>query len=286
MLTADQFSELFPHCKDPEGWVDAMNEVFPKYEINTNRRIAAFLAQCGHESGGWRVFSENLNYSAKALDAVFGKYFVRAGVDANDYARQPEKIANRVYADRMGNRDEDSGDGWWYRGRGPIQLTGYNNYDMFAQDMDIDGLHDNPDMVSEDKEIALMSAIWFWNKNGLNRYSDSGDIKTQTKRINGGYNGLEDRIHHWEMCLAALGEDVDHQDAEVDDEDFDIDEIGVLRRGSRGEGVQLMQEALGIGADGIFGPGTERALKEWQAANGLVADGIAGPATLGELLGD
>jgi len=92
MLTAGQFADLFPRCSDPDGWVDAMNEVFPKYEINTNRRVAAFLAQCGHESGGWRTFSENLNYSAKALDAVFGKYFKRAGRDAEDYARQPEKI--------------------------------------------------------------------------------------------------------------------------------------------------------------------------------------------------
>ena len=287
MLTAHQFAELFPNCKDPDGWVEAMNNVFPKYDIDTPQRIAAFIAQCGHESGGWRVFSENLNYSAKSLDAVFGKYFVRAGVDANDYARQPEKIANRVYADRMGNRDEGSGDGWWYRGRGPIQLTGYNNYDMFAQDMDIDDIHDNPDMVAEDKEVALMSAIWFWNKNKLNQSADSGDIKTMTKRINGGYNGLEDRIHHYKEAMALLGEDGgDHDVNEDDDDDIDISEIGVLRKGSKGEGVKMMQEALGISADGDFGPGTERALKAWQAANGLVADGIAGPRTLGELLGD
>ena len=95
MLTTAQFSKLFPNCKDPAGWVDAMNEVFPKYGIDTPKRIASFVAQCGHESGGWRVFSENLNYSAKSLDAVFGKYFVRAGRNAEDYARQPEKIAHR-----------------------------------------------------------------------------------------------------------------------------------------------------------------------------------------------
>ena len=286
MLTADQFGELFPRCKDPEGWVDAMNEVFPEYEINTPKRIAAFIAQCGHESGGWRTFSENLNYSAKALDAVFGKYFVRAGRDAEEYARQPEKIANVVYANRMDNGDTDSGDGWRYRGRGPIQLTGKANYTAFSEDMDVDAV-DDPDQVSDDKKIALMSAIWFWNKNGLNRYADSSDIKTMTKRINGGYIGLEDRIHHWKVALAAMGEM--HDDLhESDDEDdsFDLDDIGVLRKGAKGEGVKLMQEALGISADGDFGPGTERALKEWQAANGLVADGIAGPATLGELLND
>ena len=284
MLTAGQFKELFPNCKDPEGWVEAMNEVFAKYEINTPQRIAAFIAQCGHESGGWRTFSENLNYSAKSLDAVFGKYFVRAGRDANEYARQPEKIANVVYAGRMGN--DNPGDGWKFRGRGPIQLTGHDNYAAFSKDMGVDAV-DNPDQVSEDKTIALMSAIWFWNKNKLNQYADSGDIKTLTKRINGGYIGLEDRIHHWEEALKALGEDA-HTDHSADDEDDDIDvsEIGVLRRGSKGEGVKMMQEALGIGADGDFGPGTERKLKEWQAANGLVADGIAGPATLGKLLED
>jgi putative chitinase len=284
MLTAGQFADLFPRCSDPDGWVDAMNEVFPKYEINTNRRVAAFLAQCGHESGGWRTFSENLNYSAKALDAVFGKYFKRAGRDAEEYARQPEKIANVVYANRMDNGDTASGDGWRYRGRGPIQLTGKHNYAKFSDDMDVDAVND-PDMVSEDKEVALMSAIWYWNSNKLNRYADSGDIKTLTKRINGGYIGLEDRIHHWEMCLEALGEDVETHHGDDEDDSFDLDDIGVLRKGARGDGVKMMQEALGVGADGIFGAGTEAKLKEWQAENGLDADGVAGPATLGKLLG-
>ena len=284
MLTAGQFADLFPRCSDPDGWVDAMNEVFPKYEINTNRRVAAFLAQFGHESGGWRTFSENLNYSAKALDAVFGKYFKRAGRDAEDYARQPEKIANVVYANRMDNGDTASGDGWRYRGRGPIQLTGKHNYAKFSDDMDVDAVN-NPDMVSEDKEVALMSAIWYWNSNKLNRYADSGDIKTLTKRINGGYIGLEDRIHHWEMCLEALGEDVETHHGDDEDDSFDLDDIGVLRKGARGDGVKMMQEALGVGADGIFGAGTEAKLKEWQAENGLDADGVAGPATLGKLLG-
>ena len=151
--------------------------------------------------------------------------------------------------------------------------------------MDVDAV-DNPDTVSEDKEIALMSAIWFWNKNGLNKYADSGDIKTMTKRINGGYIGLEDRIHHWEEALHAMGAEVEnHQEDDDEDDSFDLDDIGVLRKGAKGEGVKMMQEALGVGADGDFGPGTERALKEWQAANGLVADGIAGPKTLEKLLG-
>ena len=285
MLTAEQFKELFPNCKDPDGWVDAMNEVFPKYEINTPERIASFVAQCGHESGGWRTFSENLNYSAKSLDAVFGKYFKRAGRDAEEYARQPERIANVVYANRMDNGDTDSGDGYRYRGRGPIQLTGKANYSAFSADMDVDAVGE-PDMVSEDKEVALMSAIWYWNKNGLNRYADSGDIKTMTKRINGGYIGLEDRIHHWKNALEMLGGEAAEHDSFAspsDEPSPSPEDIGVLRRGMKGDGVAMMQKALGIGSDGNFGPGTEKALKAWQSHNGLIADGIAGPTTLGKL---
>jgi len=281
-LTKETFAKLFPRCSDPEGWVDAMAEVLPKYEIDTPKRIASFIAQCGHESGGWRVFSENLNYSAKALDAVFGKYFVRAGRDANEYARQPEKIANVVYANRMDNGDTDSGDGWRYRGRGPIQLTGKANYAAFSADMDVDAV-DNPDKVSDDKEMALMSAVWFWNKNGLNKYADSDDIKTMTKRINGGYIGLEDRIHHWKEALHAMDEHGECDSHVEDDDHVDSSDFGILRKGMRGDGVKAMQEALGIGADGIFGGGTERALKDWPSANGLVADGVAGPATFDKL---
>jgi len=281
MLTAEQFSQLYPNCKDPEGWVDAMNEVFPEYEIDTPQRIAAFIAQCGHESGGWRVFEENLNYSAKALNAVFPKYFVRAGRDAEEYHRQPEKIANVVYANRMGNGDTDSGDGWAYRGRGPIQLTGYNNYLDFSEDMDVEAVEE-PWIVAEDKEIALLSAIWYWNKNGLNRYADSGDIKTMTKRINGGYIGLEDRIHHWEDALEMLGVEIPQEE----DDELDPNDIGIIKRGCRGEGVEILQNELGLVADGVFGPGTERALKKWQAANGLTPDGIAGPATFEMLFND
>lgn len=288
MLTASQFAKLFPNCKDPEGWVEAMNEVFPKYDIDTPARIASFVAQCGHESGGWRTFSENLNYSANALDAIFGKYFKRAGRDATEYARQPEKIANVVYAGRMGNGDTDSGDGWKFRGRGPIQLTGHDNYAAFSKDMDVDAV-DNPDQVAEDKTVALMSAIWFWNKNGLNKYADSGDIKTMTKRINGGYIGLEDRIHHWKVALAAMGEmhsEEHDNDPEIEDDDHaDAENYSTLRRGMRGDGVKAMQEALGLTADGVFGPGTERALKTWQHENDLTADGVAGPVTLTKLLG-
>lgn len=205
MITAEQFTTLFPRAKDPQGLVDCMNDLFYQYDINTPQRIAAFLAQCGHESGGWTIFEENLNYSAKGLLGVFKKYFPNETV-ANQYARKPQMIANRVYAGRMGNGSPDSGDGWKYRGRGPIQLTGKHNYTKFAQSMfdNWQDILDNPDLVSQDKHVSLMSAIWFWNTNNLNQYADVGDIKNMTRIINGGFNGLEDRVHHYEEAIKLL----------------------------------------------------------------------------------
>jgi putative chitinase len=205
MITAEQFHKLFPRNPEPEVWAEAMANVFPVYEINTPQRIAAFLAQCGHESGGWTTFEENLNYSAQGLRKIFGKYFPNDEL-AMAYQRQPEKIANRIYCNRMGNGDEASGDGYKYRGRGPIQLTGKANYTAFAKDMfeDWQNVVDNPDWVTYDKDFALMSAIWFWNKNKLNHEADIGDIKTMTKKINGGYIGLEDRIKHYNECIHEL----------------------------------------------------------------------------------
>ena len=205
MITGDQFNHLFPRAQDPDGWATAMNNVFPTYEINTPQRLAAFLAQCGHESGGWTVFEENLNYSAQGLNSIFKKYFPTIE-SATPYARQPEKIANKIYSNRMGNGPEESGDGYKYRGRGPIQLTGKANYTKFAQEMfdDWQNVIDNPDWVTADRDFALMSAIWFWNANKLNVQADSGDIKTMTKIINGGYLGLDDRIAHYNQCINLL----------------------------------------------------------------------------------
>ncbi len=205
LLTVEQFSHLFPRNTDPQGWVDSMNEVFPTYEINTPQRVAAFLAQCGHESGGWTVFEENLNYSAKGLTGIFKKYFPTEE-SALPYQRQPEKIANKIYCNRMGNGSEESGDGYKYRGRGPIQLTGKSNYTQFAKDMfdNWEEVVNNPDWVTYDKDFALMSAIWFWNKNKLNHEADIGDIKTMTRKINGGYIGLEDRIKHYNEAIHLL----------------------------------------------------------------------------------
>ena len=205
MITAEQFKHLFPRAQDPESWAESMANVFPTYEIDTPHRIAAFLAQCGHESGGWTVFEENLNYSAQGLNSIFKKYFPTLE-SATPYARKPELIANKIYANRMGNGAPETGDGYKYRGRGPIQLTGKDNYRAFAKDMfdDWENLFENPDWVTSDRDFALMSAIWFWNKNKLNVQADSGDIKLMTKKINGGYIGLEDRIKHYNECIDLL----------------------------------------------------------------------------------
>jgi putative chitinase len=205
MITAEQFKQLFPRAQDPESWAASMNEVFPTYDINTPQRVAAFLAQCGHESGGWTVFEENLNYSAQGLNGIFRKYFPTIE-EATPYARKPEMIANKIYANRMGNGGPESGDGYRFRGRGPIQFTGRANYTAFAKEMfeDWENVVQNPDWVTADRDFALMSAIWFWNKNKLNHEADIGDIKTMTKKINGGYIGLDDRIKHYNECIHLL----------------------------------------------------------------------------------
>lgn len=162
--------------------------LFEKYGLNTKLRISHFLSQLEHESG-LKPISENLNYSEYGLLNTFGKYFNKT--TAKLYARKPEKIANRVYANRMGNGNEASGEGWKYRGRGFIQVTGKINYHQLANDTDLDCLK-NPDLLLQEAN-AMISALWFWNSKGLNKLADKNDIKGITKRINGGYNGLEHR---------------------------------------------------------------------------------------------
>lgn len=190
-LSINTFKKFFPNAKEPVRWVLSLNELLAEGDITTPKRLASFLAQCGHESANFTCLSENLNYSADALKRVFPKYF--KDVNPLDYARKPEKIANRVYANRMGNGSESSGDGWKYRGRGLIQLTGKSNYQRFADYQRNQDLVNNPDLVSNQYKYAILSAIWFWNINNLNNYADKEDLRTMTQRINGGFNGLESR---------------------------------------------------------------------------------------------
>ena len=174
-----------------------------RFKIYTKYRLAHFLNQCSYESIGFTVVKENLNYSAERLLQVFPKYFNEAS--AKSYARNPEKIASRVYARRMGNSDEDSKDGWKYRGRGYIQLTGKFNYAEFGKSIGVDILSD-PDKVSS--EYPLLSAAWFWDKNNLNRLADKGDsdavVDAITLKVNGGHNGLQNRVLQFRKFYNAL----------------------------------------------------------------------------------
>jgi putative chitinase len=184
-----------------DNWYHALCEILPEYEINTPERVAAFVAQCAHESGGFKFLKENLNYKAASLRKVFPKYFPTDDL-ANQYANHPNKqeaIASRIYANRMGNGDEASGDGFKYLGRGLIQLTGKNNYTIFAASIDTP-LEDIPEYL-QTFEGAVQSACWFWEQNNLNQWADKGDILTLTKRINGGTIGLEDRIKHYNHAV-------------------------------------------------------------------------------------
>ena len=212
MLDEKTIKILLPGNSKATEWQDVINEVLPKYKIDSKLRLAAFFSQTGHESNSFQVLTENLNYSQSALRRVFKKYFP-TDEKALDYARQPEKIANLVYANRMGNGPEDSGDGWHYRGRGCLQVTGKNNYFKFAHDMLTDPMYviSCPDNVATDKEIALKSAVWYWNNNGLNEYADSGDFMSLSKVINIGNarsaaipNGMEDRQTRYYNIIKVL----------------------------------------------------------------------------------
>jgi putative chitinase len=201
MLTLEQLYKILPGNGCTEQWYQALVQLLPEYNIDTPQREAAFLAQCIHESGSFQAIKENLNYKATSLQKVFPKYFPTPEL-AEAYAKQPEKIANRVYANRMGNGSEESGDGYRYCGRGLIQLTGKSNYQAFADSME-GQLEDVTDYLAT-FEGAVQSACWFWETNDLNELADIGDIKAMTKKINGGYIGLEDRIQHYEHVLGVL----------------------------------------------------------------------------------
>jgi len=188
----------------PDEPFSEIDEVIKNFNINTPLRMSHFLAQCAHESGVFRWKVENLNYSKEALMITFRKYFPTVEV-ASKYARNPEMIANRAYANRMNNGDEASGDGWKYRGRGYIQLTGKDNYTRFNDHVDVDVLN-NPDLVAE--RYPLLSASWFWSSNRLNSIADQGStedvVKQITRRVNGGFNGLADRQKKFDMLYELL----------------------------------------------------------------------------------
>ena len=199
-IDLNKFKKVFPNCKDPEVFCNLLDNLLYASGIDTKERVSMFLAQCGHESGGFTRFTENLNYSAKGLRGTFPKYFPDDST-AIAYERKPEKIANKVYANRMGNGPESSGDGFKYRGLGLIQLTGKDNFTAFSKDTGIDLVTD-PEKYRTDLSVIVKSAIWFWNKNNLNKYADAKDILGSTKKINGGTIGLEDRTKYYKELMA------------------------------------------------------------------------------------
>lgn len=201
-LKLEQLKQIIPKNPYVTHWHNALSKLLPDYGINTPERMAAFLAQCAHESGGFTAIKENLNYRAVTLRKIFPKYFPTDEM-AQQFANKPQAIANKVYANRMGNGPEESGDGYRYCGRGLIQLTGKDNYFWFAASLQI-----SPEEASEYMETfegAAQSACWFWETNNLNQWADSKDILTLTKRINGGTIGLEDRKRHFEHALHIFG---------------------------------------------------------------------------------
>lgn len=203
MITLEQLNILVPKAKGgPAVWLEPLNTSLSVFEINNTKRIAAFIAQCAHESGGFSVLEENLNYKATTLTRLWPQRFPVSVVD--QYVNRPQAIANKAYGGRMGNGNESSGDGFKYRGRGLIQLTGKDNYKACSLSLcKDDTLLKNPDLLLQ-PEMAVKSAGWFWTKNKLNQFADTGDIENLTKKINGGTIGLEDRIKHYNHAIEVL----------------------------------------------------------------------------------
>ena len=199
-IRQDQLAQILPGNPYIEHWCDALNKILPDYDIITPQRVAAFLAQTAHESGGYTALHENLNYQAASLCRVWPSHFTPD--IAEQYAHNPERIANRAYAGRMGNGDEASGDGWKFCGRGLLQVTGRNNYQAFADSLQMN-VEDVPAFL-QTFEGAVQSACWFWENNNLNQYADSGDFVTMTKKINGGTLGLDDRQHRYLQAMQVF----------------------------------------------------------------------------------
>lgn len=200
-LTVDQLRNLIHNNPDYVNWYNALVKVLPDYQIDTPQRLAAFISQCAHESADFTSVQENLNYKAESLMRTWPSHFPNMEI-ANQYAHNQEMIANRAYANRMGNGDESSGDGWRFCGRGLIQLTGKSNYRDFADSLTMD-INDVPAYLGT-YEGAVQSACFFWENNNLNILADSQDIKQITKVINGGELGLEDRMNRYKESYNIL----------------------------------------------------------------------------------
>jgi putative chitinase len=202
VLTAEMLIECLPFAKKEsiQKFLDPLNKTLEKFAINTPKRAAAFIAQLGHESDNLNRTVENLNYSEKRLLEIFPKYFDEKSAVA--YAKKPERIANKVYSSRYGNRDEASGDGWKYKGRGPIQITFHDNYEDCGKTLGLD-LVKHPELL-EVPLNGMLAAGWYWSMRGLNALADRDDFKGITKKINGGSHGYPSRLVIWARSRKAL----------------------------------------------------------------------------------
>ncbi len=259
----EHLAAMIPGNDRVDHWYAALVEILPKYGITTERRVAHFVSQCAHESNNFRTLEENLNYREETLLKIFSRYFGPGKRNAAEYAKNPEKIANYVYMDefrksKMGNTQP--GDGWRFRGRGLKQLTGRDNYTRFGASVGMSA-EKAAEYVATEKG-AIESACWFWDANKLNSLADGDDVTAMTKRINGGDIGLADRQSRYKNAMEVLGGKISA--APVNPQITDA-VTQTLREGSKGELVKRMQAVLGVSADGDFGPGTERAVKAWQA---------------------
>ena len=263
VINTTQVQAILKTNRDAASWQPILADMLPKYKIDTVFRVAGFMAQCAHESSDFRNLEENLNYSADRLVQVFPRYFGPGRANPAEYARNPEKLANYVYMDvnrsksgALGNTQP--GDGWRFRGGGIKQLTGRTNFTAFGK-----GIGMAPEQAADHvrtRQGALESACWFWSINNLNQFADSRDIVAMTRRINGGTIGLEDRTDRWHSAIQILNT----VSAAPVNTTVDATE---LRRGSKGERVKILQKALGLSADGDFGPATQAAVIKWQVEN-------------------
>lgn len=296
-ITLEQFRKTIPTNQSPEKWYEAFPAFCKKYDLSTRNRVAGFLAQGGHESMDMRVVEENLNYSAAGLMKTFGRYFTSA-TQAQQFHRQPEKIANYVYDDRHPKRTNKlgniyDGDGWKFRGGGVKQLTGRYNYTEWAKTLGMTA--DEAAAYIRTAAGALESAGWFWKKNNLNAYCDKDDIVGLTKAINGGTIGLADRTARYKTAKAVLPATIDLGDVVITDPVVPVkpapnpapgsDPI-VAKLGDRGTKVASIQTALRLlPADGIFGKNTKAAVESWQRSNRFTVTGEVTHTQFDKMLG-
>lgn len=290
MITFEQFQKMIPTNKAAKEWYDIAVDLFPVYGITTANRIAGFMAQAGHESNDFKTLQENLNYSEANLLKTFSRYFTKE--TAKQYARKPEMIANRVYDDanrtnKIGNTQP--GDGWRFKGRGIIQLTGRWNYERFGTA--VGKTAEEAAVYLETKRGAMESALWFWKINNINRFADADNIQGMSKAVNGGDIGMSDRIERYARNKSVLADfdATETSPAPINPQITDAVTAAPLRRslqrGAQGDLVKQVQRALKVNADGVYGITTEAAVRSWQRINKYAITGKLDEDQIKKILG-